>query len=49
LKPIENEFIKCSTCNNCFDISIKESWIDNKNSCSMCTSNWKNNIVYLME
>jgi len=49
LKPIENKFIKCLNCNNCFDISIKTSWINNKNKCPMCTIKWKNNIVYLME
>ena len=48
-QPIENEFIKCSTCNKCFDILIKKSWIDDKNSCPMCTLKWTNNKVYLME
>ena len=48
-QPIKNEFIKCSTCNKCFDISIKKNWIDNKNSCPMCTLKWTNNKVYLME
>ena len=49
LQPIENKFIKCLTCNNCFDISIKENWINNKDSCPICTTKWTNNKVYLME
>jgi len=48
-QSIKNEFIKCSTCNNCFDISIKEKWVDIINKCPMCTVKWTNNKVYLME
>jgi len=48
-QSIKNEFIKCSNCNNCFDISIKEKWVDIINKCPMCTVFWTNNIVYLME
>uniref|UniRef100_A0A6C0ACB3 BspA family leucine-rich repeat surface protein n=1 Tax=viral metagenome TaxID=1070528 RepID=A0A6C0ACB3_9ZZZZ len=49
LQSIKNEFIKCSTCHKYFDISIKDKWIDKKNSCPMCTVEWYNNKVYLME
>jgi len=48
-QPIKNEFIKCSTCNKCFDILIKTSWIDDKKSCPMCRLKWENDNIYLME
>ncbi len=42
---IKGDYIKCITCNRCFDIVVKE-WIKNNNSCPYCRSKWKNKIIY---
>ncbi len=42
---IINEYIKCKTCNKCFDIVVKE-WIKNNNSCPYCRSKWRQIKIY---
>jgi surface protein len=46
-EQIENKYIKCGTCNNAFDHTIKELWIKEKKTCPMCRSQWNNKTVYV--
>ena len=47
-EKIESKYVKCDTCKNVFDYSIKEEWINDKSICPMCSSEWTNNIMYIM-
>ncbi len=42
---IKGDYIKCKTCNKCFDIVVKE-WIKNNKSCPYCRSKWNKIQIY---
>ncbi len=44
-EKIESDYMKCKTCNKCFDIVVKE-WIKNNKSCAYCRSKWGQIIIY---
>ncbi len=42
---INSDYIKCKTCNKCFDIVVKE-WIIESKRCPYCRSNWGQKKIY---
>ena len=44
--PIVGDYVRCDTCRYCFDISIKQDWIDKYHNCPHCQQIWTSNTIY---
>jgi surface protein len=43
---INGDYMKCTTCHQCFDIITHKHWIDAHKVCPNCKNPWKTNIVF---
>lgn len=43
---ITGDYIQCSGCHKCFDISVRQMWIMVHHTCPHCRMEWKKDIIY---
>lgn len=42
-----DKYIVCETCQKCFSIEVKDSWVNTHNNCPHCRSQWQDYTIYI--